>query len=145
VLYCKLTGKNPGLPESDTTAGPVTAPDEPTPIEENGAGENGPQILASTLDNSGPGLDSEKPTAPADNGFNSSASDQQGYRIPGSTSGAQNASQAAANNSVTKSSNSDSENKNTSLSENKVASAPSNPTYSIPDSQNDESNSSTNM
>ena len=74
VLYCKLTGKNPGLPESDATTGPVTAPDEPTPIEENGAGENGPQILASALDNSGPGLDLEKSTAPTDNGFNPSAS-----------------------------------------------------------------------
>src|SRR6516165_4895118 len=105
VLYCKLTGKNPGLPESDATTGPVTAPDEPTPIEENGAGENGPQILASALDNSGPGLDLEKSTAPTDNGFNPSASNQQGYHIPGSTSGAQNASQGVSNNSDTKSSN----------------------------------------
>jgi nucleoid-associated protein YgaU len=139
VLYCKLTGKNPGLPDSDTTAGSVTAPDEPTPIEENGAGENGPQILASTFDNSGPGLDGEKSTTPTGSGLNSSASDQQGYRIPGSTSGAQNPSQAVASNSVAKSSTPD------SSSENKVASAPSNPTYSIPDSQNGDSDSSTNV
>jgi hypothetical protein len=144
VLYCKITGKNPGLPDADTTAGSVTAPDEPTPIDENGPGENGPQILASTLDNSGPGLDSGKPTAPTGNGLNPTASDQQGYQIPGSTSGAQSAPQVV-NNSVTKSSNLDSENKNTSSTENKVASASSNPTYSIPDSEHDDSDSSTNI
>ncbi|HEV2948678.1 MAG TPA: hypothetical protein VGX70_14990, partial [Gemmataceae bacterium] len=126
VLYSKLTGKNVGLAEAEAAAGSVTAPEEPTPIEENSTGGAGPQILASTFDNSGPGLDSDKSPAPPENGFNSSTSDQQGYRIPGSITGVTSGTQAAANNSAAKNSTPDSE------KENKIASAPSNPTYSIP-------------
>ena len=138
VLYSKLTGKNVGLGEAEAAAGSVTAPEEPTPIEENSAGGAGPQILASTFDHSGPGLDSEKSSSPTQNGINSSTSDPQGYRIPGSITGVTSGTQAAANNSAVKNSTSDSE------KEKKIASAPSNPTYSIPNAPIAEPDSTTN-
>src|SRR5260370_35226872 len=76
VLYSKLTGKSVGLAEAEAAAGSVAAPEEPTPIEEKSAGGSGPQILASTFDNSGPGPDSEKSSFPPENGINWPKSNQ---------------------------------------------------------------------
>lgn len=143
VLYCKVTGKNPGMAEAYSEGASAEAPADPTPIEETIPTDKGPVISASVSDNSGPGLDSEKLAAASPEGkAKSPASGNDGYSIPGSTSNVGNEGPRISALSSTNDSTWESEDKTASHSQGtKTASAQAGPNYAIPDAPSNEKDS----
>src|SRR5713226_7263116 len=146
VLYCKLTGKNPSLAEAGSEGGSVSAPADPTPIEENTPAVKGASTLAAGSENSGPGLDSENPAvASLERGLKPSTTSPDGFSIPTPTSnvggdGSEVSSLSPTNNSTTESPGKT----GTHQQGTKTASTQGGSTYFIPDSPGDEKNSGSN-
>src|SRR5262249_25155365 len=145
VLYCKISGKNPGPDELGSEYVSADAPLDPVPIGDFAGTESGQTAPGSASDISGPALDSEKlAAASSDSKSKSPVPGNHGFSTPESTSN-ERSEKAAASSSVKESNWQSENNSDTNSNESKTASIQNASPYAIPDTPSTNKNSRTGL